>query len=138
MKRILLQQEPIDVAALAASVGTPDDGAVLTFVGTARRLSQDKEVMYLHYEVYESMAARELEKIIDEAAAKWPVSDCCVVHRYGRVNIGEASIFIGVSTPHRDDGFKALRYIIDTIKKTVPIWKKEFYADGSVWVSERI
>jgi len=137
MKKVLLQQEPIDAAEYMRSTGTAEDGAVLCFVGTARKSSMDKEVLYLDYEVYEGMAFRELEKIVDEAMKRWPVNDCCVVHRYGRVNIAEASIFISVSTPHRDDGFKALRFIIDTIKQTVPIWKKETYSDGSVWVSER-
>jgi molybdopterin synthase catalytic subunit len=81
------------------------------------------------------MALREMERIADDAVKRWALSDCLIIHRRGRVDVGEASVFIAVSSPHRDEGFVSLRYIIDTIKKTVPIWKKEFYSDGSAWVS---
>ncbi len=137
MRRIELQEAPLDTAALVKTVGTKEDGAVLTFIGTARRGSMGKSVTHLHYEAYESMAIKELGKIADEACSRWPVSDCVIVHRTGTVGLGEPSVFIGVSTPHRAEGFQALQFIIDTIKKTVPIWKKEFFEDGSMWVSER-
>lgn len=138
MKKIILQQDPIDVSALLKTAGTPEDGAILSFIGTPRRFSMDKEVEYLHYEAYESMAQKELQKIADTAMDKWPITNCIIVHRYGKVELGEASIVIAVSSGHRDEGFQSLRFIIDTIKKTVPIWKKEVYRDGSVWISDRV
>ncbi|TAL30369.1 MAG: molybdenum cofactor biosynthesis protein MoaE [Spirochaetes bacterium] len=137
MKKILIQENPLDTAALIRTVGTKEDGAVLSFIGTARRGSMGKSVLYLHYEAYETMAMKELGRIADEACSRWPLSDCVIVHRTGEVGLGEPSVFIGVSTPHRAEGFQALQFIIDTIKKTVPIWKKEFFEDGSMWVSER-
>jgi len=83
------------------------------------------------------MAVKELKKIAEEAVSRWSVTNCIVVHRFGTVGIGEPSILIAVSSPHRDAAFQAVRYIIDTVKKTVPIWKKEYYSDGEIWVSDR-
>ncbi|PKL37932.1 MAG: molybdenum cofactor biosynthesis protein MoaE [Spirochaetae bacterium HGW-Spirochaetae-1] len=137
MIEIKLQLEPIDIAAANALTGTEQDGALVTFIGRARNKSKGKQVSYLEYEIYEEMARSELEKIARDASAEWTITDCLIVHRYGRVNIGEASIIICVSSPHRDESFQAARFIIDTIKKTVPIWKKEFYSDGSQWISDR-
>ncbi len=137
MKQIIFQEDPITVTDLAMTAGGDSDGAIVTFVGQARNKSKEKTVSHLEYEIYEEMARSEMEKIVDDTINQYPITDCVVVHRYGKVNIGEASIFIAVSSPHRDDAFKACRYIIDTIKKTVPIWKKEFYEDGSNWISDR-
>ncbi|HDP81467.1 MAG TPA: molybdenum cofactor biosynthesis protein MoaE [Spirochaetes bacterium] len=136
MEAVRLQTEPLDIAALGKGVGGSGDGAILSFVGTARDSSGGREVLYLFYEAYEAMALKELEKIARHAVERWGLGDCVVVHRHGKVAIGEPSVYIGVSSPHRAEGFEALRYIIDTIKQTVPIWKKEYYMDGSVWVSE--
>jgi molybdopterin synthase catalytic subunit len=138
MKTIRLQNDPIDCAAFLSAIGTVEDGAVLTFIGTPRRDSAGRPVEHLFYEAYEGMALKEMEKIADEALATWPITDCLIVHRMGRVDPGQASILIAVSAHHRDEGFAALRFIIDTIKKTVPIWKKEVYTDGSEWVSDRV
>lgn len=137
MQEIRFQTQPIDAAAAYKELGARKDGAILSFIGIPREDSNGKTVSYLEYEVYEDMASKEMQKIVDQAFANWPITDCLVIHRYGKVDIGEASIFIGVSSPHRDEAFKAVRYIIDTIKKTVPVWKKEVYADGSSWISER-
>ena len=137
MIQMIFQKEPIPVNDLVTTVGNDSDGAIITFIGQARNKSHDKGVSHLEYEIYEEMASSEMKKIIDDSFEQWPITDCVVVHRYGTVNIGETSIFIAVSSPHRDDAFKACRYIIDTIKKTVPIWKKEFYSDGSQWISDR-
>lgn len=137
MRQMIFQKEAIPVSDLATTVGKDSDGAIVTFVGQARDKSRNKSVSHLEYEIYEEMASSEMTKIIDDTFEQWPVTDCVVVHRYGTVNIGEASIFIAVSSPHREDAFTACRYIIDTIKKTVPIWKKEFYDDGSQWISDR-
>jgi len=137
MRQMIFQKDPIPVTDLVATAGNDSDGAIITFIGQARDKSRDKGVSHLEYEIYEEMASSEMKKIIDDSYDQWPITDCVVVHRYGTVNIGETSIFIAVSSPHRDDAFKACRYIIDTIKKTVPIWKKEFYSDGSQWISDR-
>ncbi len=138
MKTIRLQNDPIDCAALIAATGTVEDGAVLTFIGTPRRDSAGRPVEHLFYEAYEEMAQKEMDKIADEALSSWPITDCLIIHRTGRVDPGQMSILIAVSAHHRDEGFAALRFIIDTVKKTVPIWKKEVYADGSEWVSDRV
>lgn len=138
MKKIGFQTDPIDIASVYAEIGQKSDGALVSFIGFPRSDSNGKTVTHLEYELYEGMAQKEMVKIVDDAMAKWPITDCVVIHRYGRVEIRETSIIICVSSPHRDESFQATRYIIDTIKKTVPIWKKEFYTDGSTWKSDRI
>ncbi len=130
-----IQKEPLNESELFKTCGTDADGALVVFAGRARNISEGKRVLYLEYEAYEPMAVRELQKICKTAIDRWKLSQCVVVHRYGRVEIGEASILIGVSSPHRKEAFEAAMYIIDTIKQTVPIWKKEYYEDGSVWVT---
>ncbi len=137
MIRILVQADPIDVEEHLKDLGTREDGALVSFIGRARSRSRDKTVTHLEYEIYESMAEKELRRIAELVSARWPVTDILIVHRYGRVEIGESSILIAVSSAHRDEAFQSARYIIDTVKKTVPIWKREFYDDGSMWVSER-
>ena len=104
MKIVQMQKEPIDVTGLLHKSGTVEDGAILTFIGTARKNSMGREVHYLHYDVYEDMAMRELDKIVKHAVETWPLTNCIVIHRYGRVNIGEASVFIAVSVKHREEG----------------------------------
>lgn len=137
MLKVTLQKEPIDIQMIIGEASSDADGALVTFTGMARNHSGGSSVTRLEYECYDSMARKELEKIGSDALARWPVNNCIIVHRFGVVEIGESSILIAVSSPHRDEAFQAARYIIDTIKKTVPIWKKEFYPDGSVWVSDR-
>ncbi|MBP7736102.1 MAG: molybdenum cofactor biosynthesis protein MoaE [Spirochaetes bacterium] len=134
MISIILQQEPIDTDRILAEAGTSADGAVVSFIGRVRDNSRGKTVIHIEYEAYGEMARKQLRKIVDEAVARWSLSCCSVVHRFGRVGIGEASIVIAASTPHRDAAFQAVRYIIDAIKVDVPIWKKEFYSDGSSWI----
>ncbi len=136
MKRVIIQKDPIDFNKFIDNVASDSDGAVVTFIGRARNSSRGKDVTSLDYEVYDTMARREMEKIMNEAVDRWSLNGCVIVHRYGHVNIGEASIFITVSSPHRDESYRASRYIIDTIKQKVPIWKKENYSDGSSWISE--
>lgn len=138
MKTLRLQNEPIDYTSALAATGTVEDGAVLAFIGTPRRDSGGRTVEHIFYEAYESMALKEMDRIADEAMAAWPITDCLIVHRMGRVDPDKASILVAVSSRHREEGFAALRFIIDTIKKTVPIWKKEVYADGSEWMSDRV
>lgn len=135
MISITIQQEPIDIARALASSGTDADGAVVNFIGRVRNNSQGKTVTHLEYEAYSEMARKQLRKIVDEAVARWSLNSCSVVHRSGTVNVGEASILITASAPHRNAAFQAVQYIIDTVKIKVPIWKKEFYSDGSSWIN---
>ncbi|MBN2402780.1 MAG: molybdenum cofactor biosynthesis protein MoaE [Spirochaetes bacterium] len=137
MKKILLQKEQIDIEKAINEVGTEEDGAVVFFIGRPRKDSSICEVKYIEYEAFHSMAVKEIEKIINDAFQKWPITDCIVIHRFGRVELREASIIIAVSSHHREEAFSSVKYIIDTIKKTVPIWKTEFYFDGTSRVYDR-
>jgi molybdopterin synthase catalytic subunit len=134
MISIIIQQEEIDTARIIGTTGTDDDGAVVSFIGRVRNASRGKTVLSMEYEIYDEMARKELQKIAEEACARWSLSHCTVVHRYGRVGIGEASIVISAASPHRREAFQAVQFIIDTVKEQVPIWKKEFYSDGSNWI----
>jgi molybdopterin synthase catalytic subunit len=134
MISIILQQEQIDEARIIREAGTDSDGAVVSFTGRVRTPSRGKTVLSMDYEVYGEMARKQLQKIAEEACARWPLSHCTIVHRYGSVAIGEASIVIVASSPHRQEAFQAVQFIIDTVKEEVPIWKKEFYSDGSSWI----
>src|SRR5207244_4873770 len=113
---------------------TPADGALCVFVGVVRNHNAGRPVLHLEYEAYEEMALAEMERIAAEAAGRWPVTELRVVHRLGRMEIGAASVAIAAASPHRDEAFEACRFTIDTLKRNVPIWKKEFYADGAVWL----
>ncbi len=137
MKKILLQKDPIDISKVINEVGTEEDGAIAVFVGRPRKDSNSKEVKFIEYEIFQSMAFKEIEKIVNDIFLKWPVTHCVVVHRFGRVELREASIIIAASSPHREEAFSSVRYVIDTIKKTVPIWKTEFYSDGTSRVYDR-
>ncbi|MBN1533553.1 MAG: molybdenum cofactor biosynthesis protein MoaE [Spirochaetes bacterium] len=130
----MIQQEAIDVAKYSCQLGSDADGAVVTFTGRARNMSGDKAVEYLVYDIYNGMAINEMQRIVDEAMERWRLGSCLVVHRYGKLAIGETSVFIGVSSPHREESFASSRYIIDEIKHRAPIWKKEYYSDGSRWI----
>jgi molybdopterin synthase catalytic subunit len=125
-------REPIDTAALSGT--SPADGALCLFLGVVRNENGGRPVLHLEYEAYDEMALEMLEDIAGQAAARWPVSTVRVVHRLGRLEIGEASVAVAIASPHRGEAFEACRYVIDTLKATVPIWKKEFYADGSEWL----
>ena len=129
---VRLTREPIDLAALLAAA--PGDGAVCLFVGVVRNENAGRRVSHLEYEAYEDMARPLMEQIAAEAARRWPVSDVRLVHRLGRLEIGEPSVAVAVASPHRPEAFAACRYVIDTLKAQVPIWKKEFYEDGAVWL----
>jgi molybdopterin synthase catalytic subunit len=120
------------LAALQAS--TPADGALCLFVGIVRGENGGRGVLRLEYEAYEEMAMASMEQIAAEARARWPVTDIGIQHRLGPIEVGQASVVVAVTSPHRGESFAACRYVIDTLKKTVPIWKKEFYADGAVWL----
>ncbi len=129
-----LTPDPIDTGALLASVQNPQAGAVLLFTGTVRAESRSRHVRFLEYEAHDALAEQEMRRIAEEAAGRWPVLRVAAVHRLGRLEIGEISVAIAVSAPHRDDAFAAGRFLIDTLKQTVPIWKKEVWAGGEEWI----
>jgi molybdopterin synthase catalytic subunit len=131
---IEIVNSPVDVQALLASVHDPAAGGVDLFLGTTRNETKGRAVLWLEYEAFEPMARAMMERIAAEAKAKWGVSKISIVHRIGRVPVGEVSIGIAVSSPHRNEAFLACRYVIDTVKATVPIWKREVFADGGHWV----
>lgn len=132
---IQLTDEPIDVAALLATAQRPDAGAVVLFLGITREFTGQRQTVELDYEAYETMAELELAKLESTACQRWPLVDCSIVHRIGRVPIAEASVAIVASAPHRGEAFAAAKWLIDTIKEQVPIWKRERWADGSTeWV----
>jgi MoaE-MoaD fusion protein len=129
-----LIREPIDIRKVADSVQKPEDGAVIVFEGVVRNHSQDKPVRFLEYDAYESMALKKIEEIGSRAKSEYAIRDIAIVHRLGHMEVGECSIVIAVASAHRGPAFDACRFAIDTIKEIVPIWKKEFYEDGEIWI----
>jgi molybdopterin synthase catalytic subunit len=130
----LLSTEPLSLDAAVAEVASEDAGAIATFVGTVRRRSRGHDVEYLEYEAYEEMAEPMLSTLADELTAKHGLCRMAVHHRIGRVEIGEPSVVIAVSAPHRAAALDACREAIDTLKETIPLWKKEVYAGGEEWI----
>ena len=128
-----LVREPIRTADLIAHVKAPQDGAVVVFDGIVRNHSAGRATKYLEYEAYEPMALAKMREIGAEIRLKFSIHRLAMVHRLGRLEIGETSVLIAVSAPHRRAAFDACRFAIDTLKRTVPIWKKEYCADGGVW-----
>ena len=126
--------QPIDLQKLVDYVTDPQAGAIATFIGTTRNNNQGRKVIALDYEAYPEMAEKELARIGADAAKHWPICRMAIWHRLGHVEIGEASVIIAVSSAHRDAAFAASRFAIEEIKKTVPIWKKEVYEGGEVWI----
>src|SRR5579883_2515407 len=131
---ITITHEPLDRAALVAAVSHPSVGGIVVFEGVVRDNARGKQVRYLEYDVYPEMARSKIREFIAEAEQRWGVDRVAVAHRVGRLEIGEASVIIVVATPHRGEAFEACRYIIDTLKTTVPIWKKEVATNGEEWV----
>lgn len=125
---------PIDLSRLIAAVRRPDAGAIATFMGTTRDRSGGRQVIRLEYEAYPEMAVREMKRIADQAIEQFAVKAVAMVHRIGVVEIGEASVAIAVSAAHRDPAFRACRFAIDRLKEIVPIWKKEHYDGGEIWI----
>lgn len=134
VKLFLLVRDPIEIQAITDKLQKPEDGALVIFEGVVRNNANDKNVRFLEYDAYESMALKKIEEIGLEAREKFDIRDIAIVHRLGHMEIGECSIVIAVASAHRPAAFDACRYAIDTIKKAVPIWKKEFYEDGEVWI----
>ena len=123
----------IDSASLAAQVKQGEDGAVVVFDGIVRNNTRGRRTLFLVYEAYEEMALRQMQALAEEAVAVHGVRQVAMVHRLGRLEVGETSVLIAVSSAHRAQAFEACRWLIDTLKKTVPIWKKEHFEDGAVW-----
>ena len=130
---ILLVREKIDTRALVAKLKAPEDGAVVVFDGFVRNNFKGQRTLYLEYESYEAMACAKMREIAAEIHAKFPVHRLAMVHRLGRLEIGETSVVIVVTSAHRAAAFEACRHAIDTLKRVVPIWKKEYFAGGAVW-----
>lgn len=132
---IRLTADPIDYHALTEAVRSPHCGAVVLFLGTVRDLTGDQVTEFLDYDAYPPMAEKKLAEVEAEVRRRWPVGDVALVHRIGRLAVGEVSVAVAVSCPHRAQAFEAGRYAIDTVKEIVPIWKKENAPDGSgEWV----
>lgn len=132
---IQLTQELIDYTGLTESVRSSAAGAVVLFLGTVREMTDGRQTIALDYEAFSQMAEAKLEELLVEARSKWPIVHAAIAHRLGRLELGDVSVAVAVSTPHREQAFEAGKYLIDRLKEVVPIWKKENWADGSTeWV----
>ena len=134
---IEIYSTPLNVTNCVDWIMSPQAGGIDIFIGTVRDATKGKKVMRLEFEAYKNMALKEMEKIAQQAYSKWPVQKILVHHRTGVLQVGEIPVIIAVAAAHRDAAFDACRYIIDTLKQTVPIWKKEIFEDGEVWVAAR-
>jgi molybdopterin synthase catalytic subunit len=131
---ILLTRDSLDGDLLVNATRRNEAGAVVVFEGTVRSPSEGQDVDYLEYEAYEEMAVAHMERIVAETRKQWPVTAVHLYHRLGRIEVGEASVIAVASAPHRGQAFEACRFLIERLKADVPIWKKEYFSDGSVWV----
>ena len=131
---IQIVRRPISTQRVIRAVRKDEHGAVVTFTGTVRNTSQGKRVLYLEYETYQQMAEAKLREIAGEIQQRWQLEDVAMVHRVGRLEVGDVAVVIAVGAPHRKEAFAACQYAIDRIKAVVPIWKKEVFEDGEVWV----
>jgi len=129
-----ITEKPLDVGEIARRVVLPECGATVTLDGYVRKITKGRETEYLVYEGYEPMALKEMEKLVTGAVSQFEISNIGIVHRLGRLEIGETSVVIAVSSPHRRAAFAACEWLIKELKRTVPIWKKEVFADGEVWI----
>jgi len=130
---VCMVREPIKTKAVLDGVKRGEDGAAVVFEGVARNQTRGRRTLYLEYEAYEEMALRQLEAVAEQALTQFQVREVALVHRLGRLEIGETSVLIVVASAHRAAAFDACRWLIDTLKRTVPIWKKEYFEDGAVW-----
>ena len=133
---ILITHDPLDPDTLTAAVRGDGNGAVVTFLGSTRSSTGDRRVLRLEYEAYRPMADEMLARIAEEMRRRWPV-DAAIAHRLGRLEIGEVSLVVAVASPHRREAFEASQYCVDRIKQIVPIWKKEYFEGGEVWVGSQ-
>ena len=128
-----ITRESIDSTRIADGLKRGEDGATVMFEGIVRNQTRGRRTLYLNYEAYEEMAGQQLEGLAEQALKQFPIRDVAIVHRLGRLEIGETSVLIVVASAHRGAAFDACRWLIDTLKKTVPIWKREHFEDGAVW-----
>ncbi|MCS6875122.1 MAG: molybdenum cofactor biosynthesis protein MoaE [Pyrinomonadaceae bacterium] len=131
---IALTTSPIDLGKIARRITPENCGAIVTLDGFVRRFTNGRETLYLVYEAYESMAIKEIERLVRQAHEKFFIEAVSIVHRLGKLEIGETSVVISVAAPHRKAAFEACEWLIKELKRTVPIWKKEVYEDGEVWI----
>ncbi|MBD1391992.1 molybdenum cofactor biosynthesis protein MoaE [Mucilaginibacter glaciei] len=133
--QIEIFETPLNTQSCIEWIMSPASGGIDVFIGTVRNATKGKMVLKLEFEAYKPMAISEMSKITQQAFEKWPVQKILIHHRTGTLQVGEIPVIIAVSAAHRDAAFDACRYVIDTLKQTVPIWKKEFFEDGKVWVA---
>ena len=135
---IEITYELLNPEAITAKVRKDTNGAVVTFLGTTRSSTSGRQVLHLEYEAYRPMADNKLAQIMEEVRERWPaVQDVAIAHRLGRLEIGDISLVVAVACPHRKDAFQACQYSVDRIKQVVPIWKKEYFVGGEVWVGNQ-
>lgn len=135
-KLCTISEHPLDEAEVVARIDGPDAGGVVSFVGNVRNKARGHSIEFLEYEAYPEMAEREMDKIAAEACERWPGTRVAIAHRVGHLEIGEAAVVVVAVSPHRAEAFEACRFAIDTLKITVPIWKKEVATDGEYWVDD--
>jgi molybdopterin synthase catalytic subunit len=135
--RCTLSERPLDPGEVVSRVSGPGMGGLVTFIGAVRDHARGTAIRHLEYEAYPGMAEREMEKICDEAGERWTGVRVAVAHRVGHLEIGDLAVVIVAAAPHRGEAFEACRFAIDTLKETVPIWKKEFAEGGEYWVDDR-
>ncbi len=131
---VALTSEKIDIEKTLHQLDDQGTGAVVLFLGRVRNHAEGKEVIEMDYEAYPEMARKKMQEIVEQTHEKWPVSKMAIVHRTGHLKLGDISVLIAVATPHRKDAFEACHFAIDILKETVPVWKKEYFADGQAWV----
>ncbi len=134
---IEITHDVLDEARITDSVKRDHAGAVVTFLGTTRDHTGDRRVLFLEYEAYRPMADQQLARVAEEMGGRWDLAGVAIAHRLGRLEVGETSLVVAVSSAHRKDAFEACRYSVDRIKQIVPIWKKEFFEGGEVWVGSQ-
>jgi molybdopterin synthase catalytic subunit len=134
----MITTEPISIEEVVNKVIRPEAGAISTFIGTVREITNGKRTLFLQYEAYVSMAEKKLAQIGEEIVEKWPDAKVAITHRIGKLDISDIAVVIAVSTPHRKDAFEASRYAIERIKQIVPIWKKEHWENGEEWVGNQL
>ena len=134
MDRFRITAEPLDESRVADGLSTADDGAVVVFSGIVRVRNQGRTVLHLEYEAYEAMVVPVLERVADDVRERFGVERLRIHHRIGRVDIGEPSVLVAAAAPHRDSAFAAARHAMNEIKRIVPIWKREFFEGGDIWV----
>ena len=134
---ITITHEALCPEAITESVKEDGNGAVVTFLGSTRDSTAERKVLYLEYEAYRPMADNQLARVADEIQEKWGIANVSIAHRLGRLEIGDISLVVAIASPHRREAFEASAYAIDRIKQIVPIWKKEFFQGGEVWVGSQ-